>query len=221
MQLLASDLYLLRAFPPHGVNVYLTGGILIDAGTRWHRWSIVWQLRNTRPIAHALTHAHPDHQGASHAICSRFGVPLWCGAMDASAVERGTTVELLPDRLSNQVLNLLTAGPPHRVTRTLREGDRIGDFMVIETPGHTPGHISFWREADRSLILGDVLANNHPVTQIPGLIEPLERFTLDPGRNRVSARKVAALRPRLVCFGHGPPLRDADRLQAFVDRLPH
>ena len=220
MQLLAPDLYILRAFPPHGVNVYLTGGTLIDAGTRWHRWPLLWQLRSTRLVAHTLTHAHPDHQGASDAVCTRFGIPLWCGAADASSAERGRTIDLLPDRLSNRMLNRLTAGPPHRVTRMLREGDRVADFTVLETPGHTPGHVSLWREADRTLILGDVLANNHPVTQIPGLIEPLVRFTLDPALNRRSARKVADLRPRLVCFGHGPPLRNTDRFRAFVDQLP-
>ncbi len=42
--------------------------------------------------AHALTHAHFDHYGSSHAVCEQRGVPLWCGAADVEAVEAGKMV---------------------------------------------------------------------------------------------------------------------------------
>jgi glyoxylase-like metal-dependent hydrolase (beta-lactamase superfamily II) len=58
------------------------------------------------------------------------------------------------------------------------------------------------------------------LTGMPGLHEPPEMFTPDPARNRESMRRLAALEPALVCFGHGPPLRDAARLSAFVSTLP-
>jgi glyoxylase-like metal-dependent hydrolase (beta-lactamase superfamily II) len=70
------------------------------------------------------------------------------------------------------------------------------------------------------LVLGDVLFGHHPLTSRPGPHEPPAMFTLDADRNRASARKVAALRPSLVCFGHGPPLRDGGVLTEFVARLP-
>jgi glyoxylase-like metal-dependent hydrolase (beta-lactamase superfamily II) len=70
------------------------------------------------------------------------------------------------------------------------------------------------------LILGDVLNNMNVMTGVPGLHEPPELFTPDPARNRVSARRLGALRPRLTCFGHGAPLRDPDKLADFVARLP-
>ena len=66
---------------------------------------------------------------------------------------------------------------------------------------------------------GDVLANLNFVLGTAGLREPPSFFSADPSRNRESARKVAALRPALVCFGHGPPLRDPDRLQEYAARL--
>ncbi len=215
----APGLYLLRSFPPHGINAYLADGVLIDAGTRLHRWPILRQLRGHTVIAHVLTHGHPDHQGASHAVCEARGLPLWCGAGDARAVERGATVELLPASAVNRALNALLAGPAHRVARVLREGDSVGPWTVIETPGHTPGHIALWRERDGVLLLGVVLANNHPITQQPGLREPAARYTLDAARNRRSARALAGLQPRLICFGHGPPLRDTPRFHAFVEGL--
>jgi glyoxylase-like metal-dependent hydrolase (beta-lactamase superfamily II) len=69
------------------------------------------------------------------------------------------------------------------------------------------------------LVLGDVLNGMHLLTGIPGLHEPPRIFTPDPARNRDSARKLAALEPALVCFGHGPPVRDTAKFVAFVDGL--
>jgi glyoxylase-like metal-dependent hydrolase (beta-lactamase superfamily II) len=90
---------------------------------------------------------------------------------------------------------------------------------VIDAPGHSEGHVAFWRESDRVLLLGDVLTNMDQYTGIPGLHEPKPALTPDPVRNRVSARKLAALGPELVCFGHGAPLRDSSKLKEFVDSL--
>jgi glyoxylase-like metal-dependent hydrolase (beta-lactamase superfamily II) len=110
-------------------------------------------------------------------------------------------------------------GPPHPVARALHEGDEVAGFVVLETPGHTRGHISFWRESDRVLILGDVLVNMNLITGITGLHEPLAFATPDPARNRESILRIAALEPSLVCFGHGPPLRDPRKLADFAASL--
>jgi glyoxylase-like metal-dependent hydrolase (beta-lactamase superfamily II) len=76
--------------------------------------------------------------------------------------------------------------------------------------------VSFWRESDRTLILGDVLNNQHPLLGFPrGLRQPLEIFTPDPERNRESIRRLGELEPALVCFGHGPPHRDPAAFAAF------
>ncbi|MHC5543266.1 MBL fold metallo-hydrolase, partial [Singulisphaera rosea] len=87
MKHLADDLEQLDGFPSNAINVYLVGDILIDAGTRFDRGRILRQLRGRPLRAHALTHAHPDHQGASHAVCETFDIPLWCGERDADAAE--------------------------------------------------------------------------------------------------------------------------------------
>ena len=87
MRELAPGVRQLRGFPPEAINVYLLGDVLVDAGTRFARRRIMRQLRDSRLTAHALTHAHPDHQGASHAVCEAFGIPLWCGEGDVEAME--------------------------------------------------------------------------------------------------------------------------------------
>src|SRR4051812_1370351 len=125
----------------------------------------------------------------------------------------------LPRNWLTRAIGPLMAGPPHPVARRLREGDEVGGFTVLETPGHCAGHVSYWRASDRVLVLGDVLANMDLRTGRARLREPPAMFSPDPARNRESARKVAALEPALVCFGHGPPLRDTRRFVEFVGRL--
>ena len=221
MRRLADDLYQLGGFPPHAFNVYLMGGVLVDAGTRHAGPRILRQLRGRSVAAHALTHAHPDHQGSSHAVCEALGVTLWCGAADADAAEDPALIlRRLPAHWVNRAIAPRFAGPGHPVARRLREGDEVGGFTVLEVPGHTAGHVAFWRASDRALILGDVVRNMDFATGLPRLGEPLRVFTPDPATNRRSARRLAALEPALVCFGHGPPLRDTRRFVAFAARLP-
>ncbi len=96
----------------------------------------------------------------------------------------------------------------------------MGEFTVLEVPGHSIGHVAFWRERDRVLILGDAVNTMNLLTTRKGLQEPPAAFTPDPVRNRASIRRLAALEPALVCAGHGPPLRDAEAFTAFAESLP-
>jgi glyoxylase-like metal-dependent hydrolase (beta-lactamase superfamily II) len=111
-------------------------------------------------------------------------------------------------------------GPGRRVDRRLGEGDEVAGFTVLHTPGHSAGHVVFWREADRVLIAGDVLGSQHFLTGIRGMHEPPPFLSPDPARNRDSARRLAALEPAVTLFGHGPPLRDTRKLADFVAGLP-
>jgi hydroxyacylglutathione hydrolase len=220
MKQLAEDVYLLRGWPPNAINVYLIGDVMLDAATRQAEKRIMRELAGRKLSAHALTHAHPDHQGSSHAICERLRIPLWCGQGDVPAMEtRGGISSSQAPGLVNYLQQRFWTGPPHPVARALIEGDEVADFTVLEVPGHSRGHLAYWRESDRVLILGDVLNNVNVKTGIPGLHEPPTVFTPDPARNRVSARRLAELRPLLTCFGHGAPLRDPGKLADFVARL--
>jgi hydroxyacylglutathione hydrolase len=132
----------------------------------------------------------------------------------------GEIMARMPGHWLSSAVGPLWAGPPHPVSRRLREADSVGSFRVIETPGHTAGHVSFWRESDRVLIIGDVLSHLNIYTGWVTLREPERFFTLDPAENRRSARRLIELEPKLICFGHGPPLRDAGRFVNYVQRLP-
>lgn len=218
MKKVAEDLWIFDGIPPHTINIYLAGDTLIDSGTRFAEKRIVRQLGKTELKAHALTHAHPDHQGSSHAICTRFDIPLWCGEIEAEFME-GEGLAPQPESKWNEFTRKNWAGPPHPVDRRLKEGEKVAGFKVIDVPGHSPGHIAFFRESDRVLIAGDVLTNMDLRTGMPGLHEPPSHATPDPALNRESARRLAELEPSLVCFGHGRPLADPGGFAEYVDSL--
>ena len=222
MKRVAEDVWMLSGFPPNAINVYLAGDVLVDAGTRFAARRILRQVRGRPIAAHALTHAHPDHRGSSHTLCQTLGLPLWCGTADVAVVEgrpagppsrrRGPSVTVALERF--------WSGPSHPVARVLSEGDEIAGFRVLDAPGHSPGHVALWREHDRVLIAGDVLNGQHLLTGLPGLHEPPGVLSHDPALNRRSIRRLAALSPAVVLFGHGPPWRDPDGLAAFAAGLP-
>lgn len=209
MRQLADDVWQLDGFPSNNINVYVIGDVLIDAGIALHKRRILRQVEGRAIAAHALTHAHFDHYGASHAVCEALSIPLWCGAADVEAVEAGKMIGPGGRRVP---------GPrAHPVARALREGDEVAGFAVLDVPGHSPGHVAYWRESDRVLVLGDVLNNMDVFTGIPGLRQPKKMLTPDPSLNLTSIKKLGVLEPSLVCFGHGAPLRDTAKFTAFCE----
>lgn len=212
---LAENVWQLRGKPQHAINVYVIGDVLIDSGFITDKKRVLKQLEGVELSAHALTHAHLDHFGASAAVVERFGIPMWVGEKDVDAAEAGKMVAILPG-LGEK---LLPAAPAVKVDRALKEGDEVGGFEVLFTPGHSPGHLSFWRESDRTLVCGDVMWGHNTILMRGGPREPLHAVSPDYKLNRESARRLAELRPELVCFGHGPPLRDPDAFAAAVAKL--
>lgn len=202
--------------PRDGVNVYLLGDVLVDAGMGFHAGKILKAISGHTVRAHAITHAHPDHVGASKKVADALDIPVWIGDRDAEAAETGRPV------MNGPVAKVMGRMPKTSISRTLGEGDEIGaGFVVLDTPGHSPGHVSFWRESDRVLVCGDVWWNMNILTTVPGLRQPAGLVTPDPERNRDSERRLAALEPRVVAFGHGPVLREgaAEKLASFVEAL--
>ena len=221
MKKLAEGVQQLRGLPPDGINVYLVEDVLIDAATRRAGRRILRQLAGRPVSAHALTHAHPDHQGASDEVCGKLGIPFWVGERDVPFAEDPARIaDGQPSHPFNKLAMRYWTGPGRNVDRVLREGDEVAGFRVIDVPGHSPGHVAFWRERDRVLIIGDVLNSINVVTGVRGLNEPKAYFTADPAENRRSARRLAPLEPALILFGHGPPVRDTRRFVEFVQALP-
>ncbi len=222
---IADRVWQLALTPRDGINAYLIDDVLVDTGIKQSGAKITGMLAGRNISAIALTHAHGDHAGAMKRLAAQLGVPVWCGAADRDATETGRLVLSPPIkrwRLGGLV-NAAAGFDGVSVARTLAEGDALATgFVVLDTPGHSPGHVSFWREADRTLICGDVFFNLRVPAPIPGLRQPPDLLTPDPAKNRESERKVAALEPTTVGFGHGPVMNDgaAAKLSDFVRQLP-
>jgi glyoxylase-like metal-dependent hydrolase (beta-lactamase superfamily II) len=224
MKEVAKNLYQIPLFPRNSINAYIIEGYLIDAGIPSSGKKLLQAIDaygRDKIKAHVLTHAHPDHNGASAFICDTLQIPLWCGEEDVAVMESGDATASFanPNHPVARFQRRFWAGAKYQVTRALKEGDWVGEFQVLATPGHSPGHIALWREQDGVLICGDVLVNMNLMTTIRGLGEPPKLFTSDPAQNRESIVKLANLQPKVVCFGHGAPLTATQELTEFAKRL--
>ena len=105
----------------------------------------------------------------------------------------------------------------NRLVRSNEVGNGALPFLpgwtVLHTPGHTPGHVSIFRERDRTLLVGDAFCTTKPesffdaaIAQPPELHGPPAYFTSNWDDARRSVEKLAQLRPLIVAPGHGKPL---------------
>src|SRR5262249_45749155 len=157
MHEVAPGVWMFSEFFRAAVNCYLAGGVLIDTGTVLALRRLLRELRTRRLSAVALTHCHPDHRGCARAVCRAFGVPLWCPAGDAAAMENREA--MWPHNWALRVSQFLFDGPPYRVSRALRDGDEVAGFRVVAAPGLTPGHTADFREAGCVLHAGHMLCH--------------------------------------------------------------
>lgn len=218
---LADDVHHIALTPRSGVNAYLLGDVLVDAGMTFHAGALLKALGGRPVTALALTHAHVDHAGGARKVTGTLGVPYWVGARDAEAASTGVAVmaDGVPGPLRG-VAQKIANFPGRAVDRELAEGDELAaGFVVLDTPGHSPGHVSYWRESDRTLVCGDVMNGMNLLTTAKGLHTPPAQFTPSVRDNVASAKRLAALRPARVLFGHGPAWTDPDALEAFAAKL--
>ena len=222
MKELADGVWHIKCLPglPWAVNAYLAGDVLIDAGCRQSTSRILKQLDGHEVTAHALTHAHPDHQGASRDVCEKLGIPFWCPELDVPAAEDPKLIdERQPDKFMAHFFWRIFHGPGHKVDRVIKEGDEVGRL---------PGYRRARPLRRTRRLLAGVRPGPDPRRR-PGQHGPVHG---DPGPARAQARPdarpdakpgvgppLAALEPELVCFGHGAPLRDPQKLKEFVDGL--
>ncbi len=221
MKKIAENVFQIPLMPRNAINCYVIDDILIDAGIRSSGNKILKAIKNTAITKHVLTHAHADHQGSSDFLCNRLNIPLWASELEKENAESGNVTYEYPN--SNGLIAKFQqknwAGKGHKVSQVLKEGDAVGSFTVIDTPGHSKGHISFFRETDRVMIVGDVLVNMNLITTIVGLHQPPNLFTTDKKKNMESIKKIVALKPKVLCFGHGPVLFDNGELEQFMSRM--
>lgn len=189
-----------------------------------------------RPAAIVLTHGHFDHVGCVETLVRDWGVPVYAHAaehpyLDGSAsypppdpAVGGGLIATLSPLFPRSPVNLtghLQALPVDHTVPHLR------DWRWIHTPGHTPGHVSLWRQHDGVLIAGDAFVTTKQesiyssVTQAPEMHGPPAYFTPDWESARRSVVSLALLAPDTVITGHGAAMSGPAMRAALNDLAEH
>lgn len=162
--------------------------------------------RISKPIKRIfLTHAHNDHVGSVDALLAALDddVELIASARDARLLAGDKTLD---DTEPQDKLRGGLSGIDSVPTRTVEGGEKIGSLTVIETPGHTPGHLSAIDERDGTLYCGDVfstLGGMATTAQINPLF-PFPAMAAWHGPTVIeSAHKLVELAPQRLAPGHG------------------
>lgn len=164
-----------------------------------------------QPIARiVVTHAHQDHVGSLDGLVRKLP--------EAKVMVGRREMRLLRGDLT---LESIEAGFPLRgsyvqshakVTRELDEGDKVVSLRVVDSPGHTPGHIALLDERDGTLFAGDAWSTLGGVTPggVMNWMFPLPAVaTWNRKKARESARKLYELGPERLAVGHGKTIEGA------------
>jgi glyoxylase-like metal-dependent hydrolase (beta-lactamase superfamily II) len=234
---------------PLDVNVYFVRSadswVLVDAGLA----SSAPEIRrageslfgaDSHPTAILLTHYHPDHSGSAAELARFWGCPVWFATQELRIIcgnaatfrkhsfplGRWLYLPLLRLTGKKRVQALMSRGGLREFARALDADDTVPglpDWEAVPTPGHTPGHVSFFRRDDRVLLSGDaVVTRASPLARFlrrrSGLTRSPWYFTWNRAVARQTVATLAELEPLVIASGHGKPLSAPD-LAARLRRL--
>ncbi|MBW8878576.1 MAG: MBL fold metallo-hydrolase [Acidobacteria bacterium] len=203
------------------------GWVLVDAGMPTSGHSIVREAERrfgpgARPSAIVLTHGHFDHAGSVRSLAERWDVPVYAHRLEAPyltgrsdyppadpTVGGGAMARVASRFFPRSPIDL---GPRLRLLNEDGSLPGMAGWRWIHTPGHTPGHVSLFRDADRVLIAGDAFVTMRQESLISVLTRrqevsrPPAYFTPDWESSRDSLQELARLDPAIAATGHGIPM---------------
>lgn len=193
---------------------------------------------STPPNSLILTHGHFDHVSAAKDLAESWDIPVYAHLLEfpyltgqkeypkPNVGAGGGMMSLLSPLYPRSPIDIgerLVALPQEDNARDAAESESLADlpglpgWKILHTPGHTPGHVSFFRPSDRTLVVGDAFCTTKPesffeaaVVQNPELHGPPAYFTADWRAASASVRRLASLDPVIVAPGHGKPLGGPD-----------
>jgi glyoxylase-like metal-dependent hydrolase (beta-lactamase superfamily II) len=185
---------------------------------------------NARPAAIIMTHGHFDHVGALRELAAEWDTPIYAHPLELPYLDGRSSYPPPDPTVGGGLMAALSRFYPKKpidVSQWLvplpDDGSMPGmpGWRWLPTPGHTPGHVSLWRDRDRMLIVGDAFITTRQesafavATQRPELHGPPMYYTPDWEQARLSVERLAALEPELVVTGHGPAMHGAAMREAL------
>ena len=224
------------------VNAYLVGHaarwILVDTGMPGFA-SAVRRAADARfgagakPSAIVLTHGHFDHSGNVDSLVAAWDVPVYAHALELAYLAGRSQYPPQDPTVGGAMAFLSRAFPRggQKIVKTTilplpEELPVLPEWRWLHTPGHTAGHISLFRDADRVLLAGDAVltvnadAWSQQLRRRPELCNPPSPLTADWEAARESVQTLASLAPYAIGAGHGLPVAGstvAAALQRFAD----
>jgi glyoxylase-like metal-dependent hydrolase (beta-lactamase superfamily II) len=198
---------------------------LVDAGLKWSAPKIKAMAKklfgDSVPIAIILTHGHFDHVGALETLANEWSVPVYAHSLELPYLTGKSSYPPADPTVGGGMMSTMSwmypKGPIdiHNHIRAL-PGDNtipgLNDWKYIHTPGHSPGHISLFRESDKVLIAGDAFVTTkaesalYTLSSRKHLSGPPKYLTCNWASAKISVLKLAALDPEIVATGHGVPM---------------
>jgi len=225
-------------------NVYFVGEpgqpwVLVDAGTPGMTGKILAAAaerygENARPEAILLTHGHTDHAGSVAALAETWNVPIYAHPLEFPYLT-GHSKYPPKDPTVGGAMALLSRVFPMNVTdltgllQPLPDGGVVPglpDWQWHFTPGHAPGHVSYFNADKSVLLVGDAFATVNMIsfaallTKKQEISLPAPPFTCDWDAARKSVAQLAELNPSALGAGHGAPMSGANipaDLRRFAD----
>jgi glyoxylase-like metal-dependent hydrolase (beta-lactamase superfamily II) len=216
------------------------GWVLVDAGVRGAAPLIEKAARarfgDIPPKAIVLTHGHFDHVGGLPVLAETWRVPVYAHPAEfpflegmrryppADPAAGGGLMSLLSPLYSRGPIDLRPYLRPLAADGTV---PFLPDWHWVETPGHSPGHISLWRSRGSALLSGDAVISTQQesaysvLMQQPELHGPPMYFTPDWQSAQASTQRLADLGPNLLVTGHGPALAGEEMQQALRTLAQH
>jgi glyoxylase-like metal-dependent hydrolase (beta-lactamase superfamily II) len=226
------------------VNVVLYGTpsdkewTLIDAGVTGFAAQIAQKATkhfgSAKPRAIILTHGHFDHVGSLFSLLEQWGdVPIYAGRNELPFLQGVTDYPPGDPSVGGGLLAEIAPLYPHKAinlgnkVQELPEDGSVPSmegWRWISTPGHTPGHISLFRETDRTLIAGDAFITVKQESAMAVMTQELDihgppmYFTPNWDQARASVQQLESLKPAYAITGHGRPI-SGDTLSQGLLRL--
>ena len=211
--------------------------VLVDAGLPLSHGKITKAAQarygEKKPAAIVLTHGHFDHAGAALALAETWNVPIFAHRLEMPYLTGKSDYPPQDSTMGGAIAQMARLFPHSgydfgRRVVVIPDGGELPEmpsWKILHTPGHTAGHISLWRERDRTLIAGDALSTMNldswasQITEKQEFCRPAAPFTTDWEAARRSVELLADLEPNAVGAGHGQPIlgaNTAERLKEFA-----